>query len=91
VNPLYLHDAAASMLVIGALVLWFAVETYLRWRNRAGRSVPEWSYFAVFAAIALGLFLAFRLEDVSSTVIGGGWVPVVAGTAILLAGAAFRV
>jgi protein-S-isoprenylcysteine O-methyltransferase Ste14 len=91
VNPLYLHDDGANALVTGALALWAAVEIYLRWRNRAGRSEPEWSFFVVFGSITLGFVLGFGLEHVDSTVIGGGWTAVLVGTAILLGGAAFRI
>jgi protein-S-isoprenylcysteine O-methyltransferase Ste14 len=90
VKPVYLHETAAGALVGGAVALWVAAEAYLRWRNRAARRELEWSFFAVFASIAAGFLLAFRLEHVGATVIDG-WGPVVVGTAILLAGAAFRI
>src|SRR5262249_25500324 len=90
VNPVYLHEDAARALVAAAVVLWAVTEAYLRWRNRAARRELEWSFFAVIASIAAGFILAFRLEDVQATVIDG-WAPVIAGVAILLAGAAFRI
>jgi protein-S-isoprenylcysteine O-methyltransferase Ste14 len=90
VNPVYLHEGAAGALVGGAVALWVVTEAYLRWRNRTARRELEWSFFAVFASIAAGFLLAFRLEHVGATVIDG-WAPVIVGTAILLAGAAFRI
>jgi protein-S-isoprenylcysteine O-methyltransferase Ste14 len=90
VNPVYLHEDAARALVGAAVALWAVTEAYLRWRNRAARRELEWSFFAVLGSIAAGLVLAFRLEHVDATVIDG-WVPVIAGVAILLAGAAFRI
>jgi protein-S-isoprenylcysteine O-methyltransferase len=88
-KPLYLHDATAHGLVIGALVVWAVLELYWRWRSRGSRGEMEWSFFAVLAGIVLGIVLGFRLQRVEATVIGG-WVPVLVGTALLLAGAAFR-
>jgi protein-S-isoprenylcysteine O-methyltransferase Ste14 len=88
-KPLYLHDATARGLVIGALVIWGGLELYWRWRSRTSRGEPEWSFFAVLAGIALGILLGFRLEHVAATAIGG-WAPVLLGTALMLAGTAFR-
>ena len=89
-SPVYLHQSAAGALVGCAVALWVASEAYLRWRNRAAHRELEWSFFGVIASIAAGFLLAFRLEHVGATVIDG-WAPVIVGTAILLAGAAFRI
>jgi protein-S-isoprenylcysteine O-methyltransferase Ste14 len=89
VSPLYLHDDAARALVNAALVLWVALEIFVRWQSRA-RNRMEWTFFVVIASLAAGFVLGFHLEDVRSAVIDGGWALVVAGTAILLAGLALR-
>jgi protein-S-isoprenylcysteine O-methyltransferase Ste14 len=91
VGPLYLHDGAATAVVDVPLVAWAVTDAYLRWRNRAAKKTLEWSFFVVFGSIAAGLILGFRAEHVDSAVIAGGWAPVVVGTAILIAGAGFRV
>jgi protein-S-isoprenylcysteine O-methyltransferase Ste14 len=90
VTPLYLHNGAATTLVDVPLIAWAVSDAYLRWRNRAAQTTLEWSFFVVIGAICAGFVLGFRAEHVESAVIAGGWAPVVAGTAFLVAGFGLR-
>jgi protein-S-isoprenylcysteine O-methyltransferase Ste14 len=90
VTPLYLHNGAATTLVDVPLFAWAASEAYLRWRNRAAKKTLEWSFFVVIATIAAGFILGFRAQHVASTVITGGWLPVIIGAAVMIAGLGLR-
>jgi protein-S-isoprenylcysteine O-methyltransferase Ste14 len=44
----------------------------------------------VVAAVSAGLVLGFAAADDSSAIVGGGWIPVVVGLLLVVAGVAFR-
>jgi protein-S-isoprenylcysteine O-methyltransferase Ste14 len=89
-NPLVIHLAAAHLLLQVMLIGWAAIEVVLRLRNMGGRSTFDWTFGLVVAAIAAAVNLGFRAAHVHSTVLGGGWAPVVAGVVVLAAGVALR-
>jgi protein-S-isoprenylcysteine O-methyltransferase Ste14 len=89
-NPLATHPGTAHQLLQAALIGWAAIEVMLRLRNTGGRTTFDWTFGLVVAAVAAGLSLGFRAAHVHSTVLGGGWVPVAAGLAVLAAGVALR-
>jgi len=90
-TPLVLHSAAAHDLVDAVLIGWAAAELLLRLVNLGGRTAFDWTFLLVVAFVGAGINLAFRAADVRAADFGGGWVPVIAGTAIAVAGIAFRI
>jgi protein-S-isoprenylcysteine O-methyltransferase Ste14 len=89
-NPLAIHPGTAHQLLQATLTGWAAIEVMLRLRNTGGRTILDWTFGLVIAAVAAGLNLGFRAAHVHSTVLGGGWAPVAAGLAVLAAGVALR-
>jgi protein-S-isoprenylcysteine O-methyltransferase Ste14 len=90
VDPLVLHDAVAETIFRVALLAWAAAELVLRIRSRRRESSIDWSFVVVVAAVSAGLVLGFAAADDSSAIVGGGWIPVVVGLLLVVAGVAFR-
>jgi len=89
-NPLAIHPGAAHLLLQVTLIAWAGIEVVLRLRNIGGRSTFDWTLGLVIAAVAAGTNLGFRAAHVQSTILGGGWAPVVIGVVVLAAGVALR-
>jgi len=99
-------SGAASGLIGGTLLAWGGVELVLRlrlalrpgfrarlrsWSAKAGGRLREWTFYLVVAAITAAIVVAFWLAQIRRAAIGGGWVTVVIGEIIALAGIALRV
>lgn len=89
-NPLAIHPGTPHLLLQAMLIGWAGIEVVLRLRNMGGRSTFDPTFGLVIAAVAVGTNLGFRAAHVHSTVIGGGWAPVVVGLIVLAAGVALR-
>jgi protein-S-isoprenylcysteine O-methyltransferase Ste14 len=89
-NPIAIHPGAAHQLLQAMLIGWAAIEILFRLRNLGGRTAFDWTLGLVIAAVAAAINLGFRAAHVHSTVLGGGWLPVVIGLCVLAAGMAFR-
>lgn len=89
-TPLVLHSGAARQLLQAGLVGWAALEILLRLRNLGGKTAADPTFALVAAAVVIAINLAFRAAHLNATVIGGGWVPVIAGLATLIGGIALR-
>jgi protein-S-isoprenylcysteine O-methyltransferase Ste14 len=89
-NPLAIHPGTAHQLLQAMLIGWAAIEILLRLRNLGGRTAFDWTLVLVVASVAAAINLGSRAAHVQATVLGGGWVPVVAGLSVLAAGVALR-
>jgi protein-S-isoprenylcysteine O-methyltransferase Ste14 len=89
-NPLTIYPGTAHQLLQVMLISWAGIEIVLRLRNLGGRTTFDWTFGLVVAAVAVGVNLGFRAAHVPATVLGGGWLPVVIGLAVLAAGVALR-
>jgi protein-S-isoprenylcysteine O-methyltransferase Ste14 len=95
VNPLVIHTPAARAVFRATVYTWAGAEALLLLRNRAGRSARasrarDPSLPVVGVCLAVGVAVPFALARDDVAVIGGGWLPVVAGVALMICGAAFR-
>jgi protein-S-isoprenylcysteine O-methyltransferase Ste14 len=68
--------------------VWAIGETVLQARTKTDRS--DWSRIWMILGSAVGLVLAFRLTDLGARLPGPGWLPVVVGIALMIAGMTFR-
>ncbi len=97
---------ATSGLIGGTLLAWGAVELVLRlrlalrpglrarlrsWSAMAGGRLREWTFYVVVVAITVAVVAAFGLAQIRRAAMGGGWVTVVTGEIIAVAGIALRV
>jgi len=97
---------ATSGLIGGTLLAWGAVELVLRlrlalrpglrarlrsWSAMAGGRLREWTFYVVVVAITVAVVAAFVLAQIRRAAMGGGWVTVVTGEIIAVAGIALRV
>jgi protein-S-isoprenylcysteine O-methyltransferase Ste14 len=89
-NPATIYPGTAHQLLQAMLIGWVGIEVVLRLRNLGGRTALDWTFGLVVAAVAAGVNLGFRAAHVPATALGGGWVPVAAGLALLAAGVALR-
>jgi protein-S-isoprenylcysteine O-methyltransferase Ste14 len=88
-DPLALHDPAARGLWIGLAIAWGGTELLLdQGRGAPQRKLRDWTYPVVVAGVGGGIGLARAVAHVG--VLGGGWIPVGAGTGLVAAGVAFR-
>ena len=90
-TPLALQPGTAHDLLVAVLAVWIAAEVLLRLRNIGGRTALDWTFPVVVAAITAGFFLGFRAAHVRWAVVGGGWVPVVIGLAVVVLGVGLRI
>ena len=89
-NPLSLQPGLAHQLLQDGLVGWAGIEVLLRLRHLGGRTTTDATLTLVVACVVAAINLGFRTAHLAATDIGGGWTPVVAGLATLVAGVALR-
>jgi protein-S-isoprenylcysteine O-methyltransferase len=68
--------------------VWAVGETVLQARTKTDRS--DRSRIWMIVGSVVGLVLAFRLTDLGGRLPGPGWLPVVVGITLMVAGMAFR-
>jgi protein-S-isoprenylcysteine O-methyltransferase len=90
VEPVAVHNAAAHALLTSTLLFWLALELLVRLLNRGARRPFDWTLFALVGSICAAIAIAYQVDHVHRTVLGGGWTPFVVGYAMLVAGVVFR-
>jgi protein-S-isoprenylcysteine O-methyltransferase Ste14 len=90
-TPLALQPGAAHDLTVALLAVWIAAEVLLRVRSIGGRTAMDWTFPLVVASIAAGFILGFRAAHLRWAVVGGGWIPVIAGLTVAGLGIGFRI
>jgi len=90
VEPVAVHDAAAHALLTSTLLVWLGLELLVRLGNRGARRPFDWTLFALVGSICVAIAIAYQVDHVHRTVLGGGWTPFVVGYVVLVLGIAFR-
>jgi protein-S-isoprenylcysteine O-methyltransferase Ste14 len=88
VRPLVYHDTAAGIAFFATFAVWAVGETVLQARTQTDRSDPSRIWMIVGSVV--GLVLAFRLTGLGARLPGPGWLPVVVGIGLMVAGMALR-
>jgi protein-S-isoprenylcysteine O-methyltransferase Ste14 len=89
-NPLTIHPGAPRDLLQAMLACWIGIEVVLRLHNRGGKTASDWTYWVVMASFVAGVNVGFRVAHLPAGVLGGGWLPVIAGSAVLASGMVLR-
>lgn len=89
-NPLAIHAGTANDMLQAILACWIGIEIVLRLHNLGGRTTSDWTYWLVMASFVAAVNLGFRVAHVQAAVLGGGWLPVIGGSAVLASGVVLR-